>query len=44
MRHSDLQTTLSAYGDVVTGEMREASLKVAGLAFQNGFPGDFSGV
>jgi integrase len=35
MRHSDIQTTMNIYGDVVTGEMREASSKVAGLALQN---------
>jgi integrase len=35
MRHSDIQTTLNVYGDVVTGEMKEASSKVAGLALAN---------
>jgi len=32
MRHSDIQTTLNIYGDVVTDEMAQASAKVAGLA------------
>lgn len=32
MRHSDIQTTLNIYGDVVTDEMVRASSKVAGLA------------
>jgi len=35
MRHSDIQTTLNIYGDVVTGEMQEASSKVASLALEN---------
>lgn len=35
MRHSDIQTTLNIYGDVVTTEMKEASTKVAALALQN---------
>lgn len=35
MRHSDIQTTLNIYGDVVTSEMKEASSKVAGLALEN---------
>ena len=35
MRHSDIQTTLNIYGDVVTGEMQEVSSKVASLAFEN---------
>jgi integrase len=35
MRHSDIQTTLNIYGDVVTGEMQEACAKVAGLALTN---------
>jgi Phage integrase family len=34
MRHSDIQTTLNIYGDVVTGEMQEASSKVASLALE----------
>jgi integrase len=32
MRHSDIQTTLNLYGDVVTDKMAQASSKVAGLA------------
>lgn len=32
MRHSDIQTTLNIYGDVVTSEMQDASAKVARLA------------
>lgn len=35
MRHSDIQTTLNIYGDVVTSEMKEASSKVVGLALEN---------
>jgi hypothetical protein len=35
MRHSDIQTTLNIYGDVVTGEMQEASSMVARLALEN---------
>ena len=35
MRHSDIQTTLNIYGDVVTSEMQEAGAKVAGLALAN---------
>ena len=31
MRHSDIQTTLNIYGDVVTSEMKEATQKVASL-------------
>ena len=37
MRHSDIQTTLNIYGDVVTGEMREVSSKVVGFAFPTDF-------
>jgi integrase len=37
MRHSDIQTTLNIYGDVVTTEMQEASSKVAGLALKTDF-------
>jgi integrase len=32
MRHSDIQTTINIYGDVVTDEMERASAKVATLA------------
>jgi integrase len=32
MRHSDIQTTLNIYGDVVTDEMKQAGSKVVGLA------------
>jgi integrase len=32
MRHSDIQTTLNIYGDVVTDEMERAGSKVAALA------------
>ena len=35
MRHSDIQTTLNIYGDVVTTEMQEAGTKVARLALEN---------
>jgi integrase len=35
MRHSDIQTTLNIYGNVVTQEMQVASAKVAGLALEN---------
>lgn len=35
MRHSDIQTTLNIYGDVVTTEMQEAGSKVARLALEN---------
>jgi hypothetical protein len=35
MRHSDIQTTMNIYGDVVTTEMQEASSKVAGLAIED---------
>jgi len=35
MRHSDIQTTLNIYGDVVTDEMRQAGSKVVGLAFDS---------
>jgi integrase len=34
MRHSDIQTTINIYGDVVTDEMQQASSKVAGLALK----------
>lgn len=34
MRRSDIQTTFNIYGDVVTGEMQEASSKVASLALE----------
>lgn len=37
MRHSDIHTTLNIYGDVVTGEMREASSRVVGLALKTDF-------
>ncbi len=35
MRHSDIQTTLNVYGDVVTDEMQRAGSKVAGLALSD---------
>jgi integrase len=35
LRHSDIQTTLNIYGDVVTTEMKEASSRVVGLALAN---------
>ncbi len=34
MRHSDIQTTLNIYGDIVTDEMNQASSKIAGLALK----------
>lgn len=34
MRHSDIQTTLNIYGEVVTDEMQRAGSKVAGLALK----------
>jgi integrase len=34
MRHTDIQTTLNIYGDVVTDEMQQASSKIAGLALK----------
>ena len=34
MRHSDIQTTLNIYGDVVTDEMQKASSKIACLALK----------
>lgn len=34
MRHSDIQTTLNIYGDVVSDEMEQANTKVAGLALR----------
>jgi integrase len=34
MRHSDIQTTINIYGDVVTDEMQQAGSKVAGLALK----------
>jgi integrase len=34
MRHSDIQTTINIYGDVVTDEMQQASSKIAGLALR----------
>jgi hypothetical protein len=37
MRHSDIQTTLNIYGDVVTTEMQEAGSKVARLAIETDF-------
>jgi integrase len=33
MRHSDIQTTMNIYGDVVTPEMDDAAAKVAELVF-----------
>jgi integrase len=35
MRHSDIQTTLNIYGDVVTDEMRQASSKIADLVLKS---------
>jgi integrase len=35
MRHSDIQTTLNIYGDVVTDEMIQAGSKVVGLAIDS---------
>jgi integrase len=35
MRHSDIQTTLNIYGDVVTDEMQQAGSKIAGLALKS---------
>jgi integrase len=35
MRHSDIQTTLNFYGDVVTDEMKQAGSKVVGLALDS---------
>ena len=35
MRHSDIQTTLNIYGDVVTDEMRQAGSKIVGLALDS---------
>jgi integrase len=35
MRHSDIQTTINIYGDVVTDEMRQAGSKVVGLAIDS---------
>jgi integrase len=35
MRHSDIQTTLNIYGDVVTDEMERAGSKVAALALNS---------
>jgi len=34
MRHSDIQTTLNIYGDVISDEMEQANTKVAGLALK----------
>ncbi|MCU1298007.1 MAG: integrase family protein, partial [Acidobacteriaceae bacterium] len=35
MRHSDIQTTLNIYGDIVTDEMQQAGAKIAGLALKS---------
>jgi integrase len=35
MRHSDIQTTLNIYGDVVTDEMQRAGSKIAALALRS---------
>jgi len=35
MRHSDIRTTLNVYGDVVTDEMQQAEMKIAGLALES---------
>jgi integrase len=35
MRHSDIQTTLNIYGDVVTDEMQQAGSKIAELALKS---------
>jgi integrase len=32
MRHSDIRTTMNIYGDVATNDMREAHVKIVGLA------------
>lgn len=37
MRHSDIQTTLNIYGDVVTDEMERAGSKIAVLALKTDF-------
>jgi len=34
-RHSDIQTTLNIYGDVVTNQMQEAGSRVARFALEN---------
>ncbi len=34
MRHSDIQTTLNIYGDIVTDEMQQAGSKIVGLALK----------
>jgi hypothetical protein len=34
MRHSDIQTTLNIYGEIVTDEMKQAGSKIAGLALK----------
>jgi len=34
MRHSDIQTTMNIYGDVVTDEVKQAESKIAGLALK----------
>jgi integrase len=35
MRHSDIQTTLNIYGDVVADEMQQAGSKIAALAMKS---------
>ena len=39
MRHADIRTTMNIYGDVVTPDMREAHVKIVGLAL-NGLQAD----
>jgi integrase len=34
MRHSDIQTTLNIYGDIITDEMQQAGSKIAALALK----------
>jgi hypothetical protein len=34
MRHSDIQTTLNIYEDIVTDEMQQAGSKIVGLALK----------
>ncbi len=34
MRHADIRTTMNIYGDVVTDEMENAGIRVAGIAFR----------
>jgi penicillin V acylase-like amidase (Ntn superfamily) len=34
IRYTDIRTTMSVYGDVVTDEMNKAGLRIAELTFQ----------